>query len=223
MDAWDFWTTNLKIPVRQCLCRFATWAILCNYLAISSCNYPKSHVIAYKIPVSYACIQALPHSYRCFSLHLFSSPCSVGYFIEPTIVETTNPRSKLMEEVSVIFGPQDIHRRENRLLPAQSIAVCLATIVFSSCVQEIFGPVLTCYVYPDSQTDSVLEQVREGRRGGEGGGGGWREGGGGSGGEGRGGGERGMRGEVWGERGRGGERGGGAIEVDRGGGGGGRS
>mgnify|MGYP000854754860 CR=1 FL=1 len=45
---------------------------------------------------------------------------SVGYFIEPTIVETTNPRFKLMEE-------------------------------------EIFGPVLTVYVYQDKDLDHALE------------------------------------------------------------------
>ena len=37
---------------------------------------------------------------------------SKGYFVEPTFVQTTNPKSKLMEE-------------------------------------EIFGPVVTAYVYPD--------------------------------------------------------------------------
>lgn len=45
---------------------------------------------------------------------------SVGYFIEPTIVETTNPKFKLMEE-------------------------------------EIFGPVLTVYVYADEDLDEALE------------------------------------------------------------------
>jgi 1-pyrroline-5-carboxylate dehydrogenase len=45
---------------------------------------------------------------------------SVGYFIEPTIVETTNPRFKLMEE-------------------------------------EIFGPVLTIYVYDDGDLEGALE------------------------------------------------------------------
>ena len=45
---------------------------------------------------------------------------SVGYFIQPTIVETTNPRFKLMEE-------------------------------------EIFGPVLTIYVYQDQDFDHTLE------------------------------------------------------------------
>lgn len=43
-----------------------------------------------------------------------------GYFIEPTIVEVTNPRHKLMEE-------------------------------------EIFGPVLTLYVYPDKDFAKTLE------------------------------------------------------------------
>ena len=34
-------------------------------------------------------------------------PCSVGYFIDPTIIETTNPKSKLMEEVSEsAFSPR---------------------------------------------------------------------------------------------------------------------
>lgn len=45
---------------------------------------------------------------------------SVGYFIDPTIVETTNPRFKLMEE-------------------------------------EIFGPVLTIYVYADGDMEEALE------------------------------------------------------------------
>jgi 1-pyrroline-5-carboxylate dehydrogenase len=44
---------------------------------------------------------------------------SVGYFIDPTIVETTNPKFKLMEE-------------------------------------EIFGPVLTVYVYEDEDLDETL-------------------------------------------------------------------
>ncbi len=45
---------------------------------------------------------------------------STGYFIEPTVVLTSNPRMKLMEE-------------------------------------EIFGPVLTIYVYEDSALDETLE------------------------------------------------------------------
>ena len=44
---------------------------------------------------------------------------SVGYFIQPTIVQTTNPKFKLMEE-------------------------------------EIFGPVLTVYVYPDDELEETL-------------------------------------------------------------------
>jgi 1-pyrroline-5-carboxylate dehydrogenase len=45
---------------------------------------------------------------------------SEGFFIEPTVVETTNPRYKLMQE-------------------------------------EIFGPVLTLYVYDDAKLDETLE------------------------------------------------------------------
>ncbi len=45
---------------------------------------------------------------------------SVGYFIEPTIIETTNPRFKSMEE-------------------------------------EIFGPVLTVFVYEDEKLEETLE------------------------------------------------------------------
>ncbi len=45
---------------------------------------------------------------------------SVGYFVEPTVVVTTNPHFKLMEE-------------------------------------EIFGPVLTIYVYPDSEYEKTLQ------------------------------------------------------------------
>lgn len=46
----------------------------------------------------------------------------IGYFIEPTIVETKNPNNRLMHE-------------------------------------EIFGPVLTVYAYPDSEIDKTLELI----------------------------------------------------------------
>lgn len=49
---------------------------------------------------------------------------SKGYFIEPTIVQTTNPKFKLMEE-------------------------------------EIFGPVLTIYVYPDSEFEKTIQLCDE--------------------------------------------------------------
>lgn len=45
---------------------------------------------------------------------------SVGYYIEPTIVQTSNPKSRLMRE-------------------------------------EIFGPVLTIYVYDHNNIDEALE------------------------------------------------------------------
>jgi 1-pyrroline-5-carboxylate dehydrogenase len=47
-----------------------------------------------------------------------------GFFIEPTLVETTDPNDKLMTE-------------------------------------EIFGPVLTVYVYPDSKIQETLIQIDE--------------------------------------------------------------
>ncbi|HZW98377.1 MAG: L-glutamate gamma-semialdehyde dehydrogenase [Clostridiaceae bacterium] len=49
---------------------------------------------------------------------------SKGYFIYPTIIETTNPRFKTMRE-------------------------------------EIFGPVLTIYVYEDSEIDSAVKHCKE--------------------------------------------------------------
>ncbi len=49
---------------------------------------------------------------------------SVGYFIEPTLVRTTNPKHKLMQE-------------------------------------EIFGPVLTVYVYPDKEYEETLHLCDE--------------------------------------------------------------
>jgi len=45
---------------------------------------------------------------------------SVGYFIQPTVVQTTDPKSKLMQE-------------------------------------EIFGPVITVYVYPDQEYEETLQ------------------------------------------------------------------
>jgi 1-pyrroline-5-carboxylate dehydrogenase len=50
---------------------------------------------------------------------------SEGWFIEPTLIETTNPQFRLMKE-------------------------------------EIFGPVLTLYVYPDRQIDKALELCNQG-------------------------------------------------------------
>jgi 1-pyrroline-5-carboxylate dehydrogenase len=50
---------------------------------------------------------------------------SVGYFIQPTVVKTTNPKFKLLQE-------------------------------------EIFGPVLTLYVYEDNQMDAALAACDEG-------------------------------------------------------------
>jgi 1-pyrroline-5-carboxylate dehydrogenase len=47
---------------------------------------------------------------------------SEGYFIEPTVLETTDPRSKLMQE-------------------------------------ELFGPIVTTYVYPEKKWDETLELV----------------------------------------------------------------
>lgn len=44
---------------------------------------------------------------------------SVGYFVEPTIVQTTDPTDRIMSE-------------------------------------EIFGPVLSIFVYPDAQVDEML-------------------------------------------------------------------
>ncbi len=49
----------------------------------------------------------------------------VGWFIEPTVVQTTNPEFKLMQD-------------------------------------EIFGPVLTVFVYPDAQLDKTLERCDRG-------------------------------------------------------------
>jgi 1-pyrroline-5-carboxylate dehydrogenase len=49
---------------------------------------------------------------------------SAGFFVEPTLVETTNPRHRLMQE-------------------------------------EIFGPVLTVYVYPDDRLDEALRLCDE--------------------------------------------------------------
>lgn len=49
---------------------------------------------------------------------------SVGYFIQPTVIQTSNPNNKLM-------------------------------------VEEIFGPVVTIFVYPDSQVEQMLQTVNE--------------------------------------------------------------
>lgn len=48
--------------------------------------------------------------------------CSNGYFIEPTIVESTDPKDKIM-------------------------------------IEEIFGPVLSVYVYKDKDVQSTLDLV----------------------------------------------------------------
>jgi len=74
---------------------------------------------AFKKIVSYIELaKAAPEEYRIISGASWDS--SKGWFIEPTIIETTNPKSRLMEE-------------------------------------EIFGPVLTVYVYEDDRLDQTLE------------------------------------------------------------------
>lgn len=60
-----------------------------------------------------------------FSYQLFTFLClicSVGYFIEPTIVQSKDPKDKIMTE-------------------------------------EIFGPVLSIYVYKDKELDNILELI----------------------------------------------------------------
>ena len=47
---------------------------------------------------------------------------SVGYYVHPTLVETKNPRDRIMSE-------------------------------------EIFGPILTAYVYPDGKVDETLDLI----------------------------------------------------------------
>uniref|UniRef100_A0AC34FYX9 Uncharacterized protein n=1 Tax=Panagrolaimus sp. ES5 TaxID=591445 RepID=A0AC34FYX9_9BILA len=49
---------------------------------------------------------------------------SKGYFVEPTLIQVTNPHSKILTE-------------------------------------EIFGPVLTAYVYPDSKVESVVRSIKD--------------------------------------------------------------
>lgn len=48
----------------------------------------------------------------------------IGYYVEPTIIESRNPRSRLM-------------------------------------LEEIFGPILTVYVYPENQTQQTLDLVND--------------------------------------------------------------
>lgn len=50
--------------------------------------------------------------------------CSVGYFVEPTIVQTTSTKDKIFAE-------------------------------------EIFGPILSAYVYKDADVKSMLQTVME--------------------------------------------------------------
>ena len=41
-------------------------------------------------------------------IHVLIFTCSVGYFVQPTIYQTTNPKNKLMQEVSIVVAQQDI-------------------------------------------------------------------------------------------------------------------
>ncbi len=67
-------------------------------------------------------IAAARHDSACKVLAGGGARDSVGYFVEPTLVETTDPRHRLMRE-------------------------------------EIFGPVLTVWVYPDEEEEKVFELV----------------------------------------------------------------
>uniref|UniRef100_A0AC35F1P3 Delta-1-pyrroline-5-carboxylate dehydrogenase, mitochondrial n=1 Tax=Panagrolaimus sp. PS1159 TaxID=55785 RepID=A0AC35F1P3_9BILA len=49
---------------------------------------------------------------------------SKGYFVEPTLIQVTNPESKILTE-------------------------------------EIFGPVLTAYVYPDSKAEEIVRSIKD--------------------------------------------------------------
>ena len=49
---------------------------------------------------------------------------SKGYFVQPTLIQVTDPKSKLITE-------------------------------------EIFGPVLTAYVYKDSEADSLIREIKD--------------------------------------------------------------
>jgi 1-pyrroline-5-carboxylate dehydrogenase len=73
---------------------------------------------AFSDHISY--IETAKNSSECKILCGGKGDDSVGYFIEPTVVLTENPKHKLMEE-------------------------------------EIFGPVLTIYVYDDNKLDETLE------------------------------------------------------------------
>lgn len=56
----------------------------------------------------------------CHLIHVAS--CSQGYFVQPTIIECSDPSDKIIKE-------------------------------------EIFGPVLTVFVYEDKDIDSVIENL----------------------------------------------------------------
>uniref|UniRef100_A0A1B0DHX7 Multifunctional fusion protein n=1 Tax=Phlebotomus papatasi TaxID=29031 RepID=A0A1B0DHX7_PHLPP len=69
----------------------------------------------------------IEHARSCSALSIIAGgKCddSKGYFIEPTIVETKDPRDRIMTE-------------------------------------EIFGPVLTCWVYEDNQLDYAITEVTD--------------------------------------------------------------
>ena len=39
-----------------------------------------------------------------FIIHMFIIFCSIGFYVEPTLIQTINPNSKLLSEVIFFFG-----------------------------------------------------------------------------------------------------------------------
>jgi len=73
---------------------------------------------------------------------------SKGYYVEPTIIETSDPLDPIMSEVHT-------HTHTHTCTHTH---LCTHSHTHGS-VQEIFGPVLSVFVYPENEYKEVLQLI----------------------------------------------------------------
>jgi 1-pyrroline-5-carboxylate dehydrogenase len=80
---------------------------------------------------------------------------SVGYYVQPTIVMVKDPEDEIMKQVRMKF------------MCTRSTGRCCLTVAVNLRLikkidaQEIFGPILPIYIYADTQSDRVLDSLKD--------------------------------------------------------------
>ena len=87
----------------------------------------------------------------------------VGNFVQPTVIQTTNPKFRTMQEVGVHILRHVVSFDTPVMCVYVDVRTCLGRCSLVLLIQEIFGPVLTVFVYDDST--GVCACLCEGRKG----------------------------------------------------------